>query len=74
MSASALPYLVHLNALPGLSAEGAEGHRQLPMPAEMYGVAALLIFLLLLALLWSFRGAAYKVRDKHSKPAGGGHH
>jgi hypothetical protein len=28
---------------------------------------------LLLALLWSFRGTAYKVRDRHSKP-GGGHH
>ena len=39
----------------------------------MYGDVALVLFVLLLALLWSFRGTAYKVRDRHSKP-GGGHH
>ena len=64
MSASVLPALVR--------AEG-EVHRQLPMPAAMYGDVALVLFVLLLALLWSFRGTAYKVRDRHSKP-GGGHH
>ncbi len=66
MSASVLPALVR--------AEGAaEAHRELPMPALMYGIVAMLIFLLLLALLWSFRGTAYKVRDKHSGSAGGHH-
>ena len=64
MSASVLPALVR--------AEG-EAHRQLPMPAEIYGVIALVLFILLLALLWSFRGTASKVRDKHSKPSGGHH-
>jgi hypothetical protein len=64
MSASVLPALVR--------AEG-EAHRQLPMPAEMYAVIAMALFLLVLALLWSFRGTAYKVRDKHSKPSGGHH-
>lgn len=64
MSASVLPVLVR--------AEG-EAHRELPMPAAMYGIIAMVLFLLLLALLWSFRGAAYKVRDRHSKPSGGHH-
>ena len=64
MSASVLPALVR--------AEG-EAHRQLPMTPELYGIIALALFVLLLALLWSFRGTAYKVRDRHSKP-GGGHH
>ncbi len=64
MSASVLPALIH--------AEG-EAHRQLPMPAAMYGVIAMVLFVLLLALLWSFRGTAYKVRDKHAKGSGAHH-
>ncbi len=67
MSASVLPALVR--------AEGAaEAHRELPMPPLAYGIIAMVLFILLLALLWSFRGTAYKVRDKHSRPAAGGHH
>lgn len=67
MSASVLPALVR--------AEGAAGgHRELPMSPVAYGIIAMVLFILLLALLWSFRGAAYKVRDKHSRPAAGGHH
>ena len=62
MSASVLPALIHAE----------EATRQLPMPAVMYGIVAFVVFLLLLAFLWSFRGTAYKVRDKHA--AGGGHH
>ncbi|MFZ1285610.1 MAG: hypothetical protein WAR57_01070 [Candidatus Phosphoribacter sp.] len=65
MSASVLPVLIR--------AEG-ETHRQLPMPSLMYAAIAMGLLLLLLALLWSFRGTAYKVRDKHSRPASGGHH
>lgn len=64
MSASVLPALV--------SAE--EAHRQLPMPAWLYGVIAMVVFLLLLGLLWSFRGTAYKIRDRHAAPGAGGHH
>lgn len=65
MSASVLPALVRAEA---------EVHRELPMPALWYGIIAFVVFLLLLALLWSFRGTAYKVRDRNSRPAGGGHH
>ena len=37
----------------------AEEHtRELPMSPYMYGAIALLGFLLLLAILWAFRGAA----------------
>ena len=49
-------------------------HRELPMPPWMFGVIALLAFAFLLGLTWSFRGTAYKVRDKHSNTSGGGHH
>ena len=64
MSASVLPVLINAE----------EAHRELPMNAVMYGVIAFAVFLLLLAFLWSFRGAAYKVRDKHARPSAGGHH
>ena len=63
MSASVLPVLIHAE----------EATRELPMNPVMYAVIAFAIFLLLLGFLWSFRGTAYKVRDRHSKP-GGGHH
>ena len=39
----------------------AEPHRELPMPVELYGAIALLLFLLALAVLWSFRGTAHKL-------------
>ncbi len=62
MSASVLPVLIRAE----------EATRELPMPAVMYGVVAFIVFMLLLAFLWSFRNTAYKVRDKHA--AGGGGH
>lgn len=65
MSASVLPVLIHAEE---------EARRELPMPAELYGILALVVFILLLLLLWSFRGTAYKVRDKHAHQPGGGHH
>ncbi|MGV1007466.1 MAG: hypothetical protein ACOYBY_02520 [Dermatophilaceae bacterium] len=68
MSASALAALV----VPVLASEE-ETHRQLPMPAPLYGILFLLGFLLLLGLTWAFRGTAYKVRDRYSRPAGEGH-
>lgn len=51
-----------------------EAHRQLPMPPALYGIIALGAFFLLLGLVWSFRGTAYKVRDKHTHQRGGGVH
>ena len=74
MSASLLPALV----TPVLVSEE-EAHRQLPMPAPLYGILFLVGFALLLALVWAFRGTAYKIRDRHTRPGGagapsGGHH
>jgi len=46
----------------------------LPMPPVVYGILMFVLFVLLLAFTWSFRGTAYKVRDKHSNTSGGGHH
>ncbi len=63
MSASVLPALVRAE----------EAQRHLPMPAWLYGVLAMAAFLLLLGVLWSFRGTAYKIRDRHA-PGAGGHH
>lgn len=68
MSASVLPALV----VPLLVSEE-EAHRQLPMPAPLYGILFLVGFGLLLALTWAFRGTAYKVRDRYTRPAGPGH-
>ncbi len=68
MLASALPVLVTAAVL----AEEEE-RRQLPMPAPLYGILFLLGFALLLGLTWAFRGTAYKVRDRYSRPAGEGH-
>jgi hypothetical protein len=68
MSASALAAFV----VPVLAGEE-ERHRQLPMPAPLYGILFLLGFLLLLGLTWAFRGTAYKIRDRYSRPVGDGH-
>lgn len=63
-----------------LAAEGAETMHELPMPAYLYGVIALVIFALLLAVTWAFRGTAAKLGNpNHGKPgadhaAGSGHH
>ena len=44
-----------------LAAEGEEHLRELPMPAYMYAVIALIAFALLLAVTWAFRGTAAKL-------------
>ncbi len=46
-----------------------EVHNELPRPAYMFGVIALVAFALLLALTWSFRGTA----QKYARPHGEGH-
>jgi hypothetical protein len=63
MSASVLPVLVHAE----------EAKRELPMPPILFGLLSFAVFLILLALLWSFRGTAYKTRDRYAKPSGGHH-
>lgn len=58
--ASRLARMSHLLAL--IAAEE-ETLRELPMPPVAYGLLALAGFGLLLAVLWSFRGTAQKIRD-----------
>ncbi|MBK6886173.1 MAG: hypothetical protein IPH03_06690 [Tetrasphaera sp.] len=48
-------------SLIALATEGAEKTRELPMPAVMYAVIALVAFALLLAVTWAFRGTAAKL-------------
>lgn len=48
-------------------------HRELPMPAWVFGAIAMAAFLLLLGALWSFRGTAAKIRGAEH-PDAGGHH
>lgn len=43
------------------ASEGEEKLRELPMPAYMYGLIALALFALGLAVLWFFRGTAAKL-------------
>lgn len=66
MSASVLPILA--------SAE--EVHRQLPMPAWVFGAIAFALFLVALGVLWSFRNTAAKVGSpgaQQDSPAPSGH-
>ena len=59
------------------AAEGGEALRELPMPAYLYGVIALVLFVLALAVTWAFRGTAPKLgkpASGHDAPAGSGHH
>ncbi len=54
-----------------LAAEGGgEVHRELPMPAYAYGLIAFALFLLCLALTWSFRNTAAKISGRHHAPEG----
>ncbi|HPB73448.1 MAG TPA: hypothetical protein PLX71_10770 [Phycicoccus sp.] len=47
----------------------AEGGHELPMPPESYGLIALVLFVLLLAVTWTFRNTS----QKHVPPADGEH-
>ena len=46
-----------------------EGTRELPMPAWMFGVLAIIAFLFLLGVTWSFRGTHHK----YAVPGEGAH-
>ena len=43
-----------------LAAATEEAHRELPMPAIVFGIIALSVFATLFALTWSFRSVASK--------------
>ena len=49
-------------------------HVELPVPPYVYGIAALLIFTMMLCALFSFRQAATKVPGKHNTVAHGEGH
>lgn len=56
-----------------LLAGEAESHvvNELPIPPIMFGVVALIVFMALLAFLWSFRNTL-QVDPRHHHPADGG--
>ena len=66
MSASVLPHLATL-------ASAEEAHRQLPMPAWVFGVIAFALFLVALGVLWSFRNTAAKVGSPGTQQNSPGH-
>jgi len=45
-----------------LATEGAEATRELPMPVIAFFLITFALFLLALAVTWSFRNTAYKVQ------------
>jgi hypothetical protein len=49
------------SSLSNLFAAAEEPHRELPMPPPVYGVLMLLGFLVLLGVLWFFRGTAQRI-------------
>jgi hypothetical protein len=54
-------YAVRMSSLLNLSAASEEHLRELPMPPYAFGGIAMLAFLVLLGVLWSFRGVAQKI-------------
>jgi hypothetical protein len=53
------------SSLSNLLAAAEENTRELPMPPEAFGAIAFIGFLLLLGVLWSFRGTAQKISGQH---------
>jgi hypothetical protein len=49
-----------LHALAAARAETAEPKRHLPMPPEAFGILAIVVFLILLAITWAFRSSGTK--------------
>ena len=60
------------SSLPNLFAAAEETHRELPMPPIVFGGLAMAAFLLLLGVLWFFRGTAQKIAVGPGAPAGHG--
>ena len=60
------------SSLSNLFFAGEETHRELPMPPIVFGGLAFIGFLLLLGVLWFFRGTAQRIAAGDGAP--GGHH
>jgi hypothetical protein len=54
-----------------LVTEGEEAARELPMPVIAYFLIAFSVFLVLLAITWSFRNTAAKLGSPRRAPAAG---
>jgi hypothetical protein len=61
-----------MSSLPTLIAAAEETHRELPMPPIVFGGLAFAGFLILLGVLWFFRGTAQKIAAGPGTP--GAHH
>jgi hypothetical protein len=55
-----------MSSLSQIFAAAGESHRELPMPPIAFGALALLTFMLLLGVLWFFRGTAAKIAAGHT--------
>ncbi|GAB3446766.1 hypothetical protein GCM10027517_29540 [Phycicoccus ginsengisoli] len=53
------------SSLSNLLAATQEQTRELPMPPLAFGAIAFIGFLVLLGVLWSFRGTAQKISGQH---------
>jgi hypothetical protein len=53
------------SSLSNLAAAAEENTRELPMPPYAFGILAFCAFLVLLGVLWSFRGTAQKIAAGH---------
>lgn len=60
-----------MSSLVTLVAEEGAAHSELPMPAYVFGIIALVAFALLLLLTWSFRGTAQKYAQPGDSAHGG---
>lgn len=62
------------SSLSHLFAAAEEQQREMPMPPVAYGALAMVAFLVLLAVLWFFRGTAQKSAGGHAHSRGDERH
>ena len=53
------------SSLSNLLTAAEENTRERPLPAQAFGAIAFVGFMLLLGVLWSFRGTAQKISGQH---------
>lgn len=62
------------SSLSNLFAAAGEQHNTLPMSPAAYGILSLLAFVVLLGVLWFFRGTAQKYSSGHAHTRADEHH